>query len=100
MEAVDYKNNLTETSKPAPINEIYYNCCKCHSPIEIISINEKKNIIKFKCIKNHKVKRSINDYIDQMKKFNDKKINNDICLDHKIKYECFCFECNKHLCKN
>ena len=36
-----------------------------------------------------------------MKKYNDKNINNDICIDnnHNKKYEFYCINCNKHLCK-
>ena len=37
-----------------------------------------------------------------MKDFNDKNINNDICIiegHNKNKYGCYCFDCNKHLCK-
>ena len=30
------------------LNEIYYNCTECCSPIEILYINEKANIIEFK----------------------------------------------------
>ena len=31
------------------LNEMYYNCTECSSPIEILYINEKANIIEFKC---------------------------------------------------
>ena len=100
MGAAYYNYYQTKNNEPTPINEIYYNCSECPSPIEIISINEKEDLIEFKCKKNnHKIEISINDYLDKMKKFNDEKINNDICLKHKIKYECFCFDCNKHLCQ-
>ena len=82
------------------LNEIYYNCTECSSPIEILSINEKDNIIEFECINNkHKKNISIKEYIDKMKQFNVKKINNDICIEHNKQYECICLECNKHLCK-
>ena len=101
MNKMKRKHYFMEAIVPAQKNEMYYNCSECSSPIEIILINEEEDLIEFKCLKNNaKVEISIKDYIDKMKKFNDKKINNDICLDHKIKYECFCFECNKHLCKN
>ena len=35
-----------------------------------------------------------------MKKFNNKNINDDICIadNHNKKYEYFCLDCNKHLC--
>ena len=83
-------------------NEIYYNCTECSSPIEILYINEKVNIIEFKCtINNHIKKLSIKDYIKEMKKFNNKNINEDTCFEdnHNKKYEFFCLDCNKHLCK-
>ena len=84
------------------LNEIYYNCTECSSPIEILYINEKSNTIEFKCINNNHIKKlSIKEYIKEMKKFNDKNINDDICVDnnHNKKYEFFCLDCNKHLCK-
>ena len=31
-------------------NDIFYNCTECSSLIEILSIDENKNIIEFKCI--------------------------------------------------
>ena len=87
---------------PMNLNEIYYNCSECSSPIEILSINKKANIIEFKCItNNHRKQLSIKEYINKMKKFNNKNINNDICTDnnHNSKYKFFCLDCNKHLCK-
>ena len=84
------------------INEIYYNCTECSSIIEIISINEKENIIEFRCVNNnHRKKLPIKEYINKMKKYNDKYSNNDICINnnHNNKYEYFCFDCNEHLCK-
>ena len=58
---------IGETMK---LKEIYYNCTECSSPIEIIYINEKANIIEFKCLKNkdHCKILSIKEYINQMKK--------------------------------
>ena len=84
------------------LNEIYYNCTECSSPIEIIYINEKINIIEFKCINNNHIKKlPIKEYIEEMKKFNNKNINVDMCIEdnHNNKYEFFCIDCNKHLCK-
>ena len=99
----DYIMETSESSEQLQLNEIYYNCTKCSSSIEILSINEIECIIEFKCINNnHKEKMPIKEYIDKMKDFNDKNINDDICIieDHKKnKYECYCFDCNKHLCK-
>ena len=84
------------------LNEIYYNCTECSSPIEILYINEKTNIIEFKCTNNnHRKKLSIKEYINKNKKFYKKNINDDICIEdnHNKKYEFFCLDCNKHLCK-
>ena len=84
------------------INEIYYNCSECLSPIEIITINEKTNIIEFQCINSkHRKKISIKEYIIEMKKFNNKNLNGEVCIvdNHNKKYEFFCLDCNKHLCK-
>ena len=88
--------------KEVKLNEIYYNCTECSSPIEIIYINERVNIIEFKCINNNHIKKlPIKEYIEEMKKFNNKNINVDMCIEnnHNNKYEFFCIDCNKHLCK-
>ena len=87
---------------PMNIKEMYYNCTECSSPIEILYINERRNIIEFKCTKNNHIKKiPIKEYIGKMKKFNNKKTNDDLCTydDHNKKYEFFCLDCNKHLCK-
>ena len=82
------------------LNEIYYNCTECPSPIEILSINENESTIEFKCINsNHKIKMPIKEYINTMKEFNNKNINDNICNIHRKKYECYCSDCKKHLCK-
>ena len=53
---------------PIKLKEIYYNCSKCSSPIEILSINEKTNIIKFRCItNNHRETLTIKEYITKKK---------------------------------
>ena len=90
-----------ETPRGIALNDIYYNCTECSSHIEILSINSKECSIEFKCInKNHIIKMPINDYISKMKRFNDKKLHNDICeLHNKNKYACYCLDCNEHLCK-
>ena len=87
---------------PLNIKEMYYNCIECSSPIELLYINERQNLIEFKCIKENKIKKvPIKEYLEKMKKFNDKKGNEDLCTEdnHNKKYENFCFDCNKHLCK-
>ena len=81
-------------------NEILYNCTECSSAIEILSINEDECSIEFQCINNnHKKIIPINEYLNKMKNFNDRNINNDICNLHNLKYECYCLDCNIRLCK-
>ena len=84
------------------LKEMYYNCTECSSPIEILYINEKTNIIEFKCsINKHIKKLSIKEYMEKMKNFNNKNINDEVCIvdNHNKKYEFYCLDCNKHLCK-
>ena len=50
---------------PLNIKEIYYNCTECYSPIELININEKRNIIEFKCTKNNLHKENTNKRISR-----------------------------------
>ena len=91
-------NNIKE------INNIYYNCDKCSSLIEIISINEDTDSIEFKCLNEEKKhgKRiiKIKEYIENMKKYNQKNINSDICTIHNQnnKFVSYCLGCNCHLC--
>ena len=99
-----YFQETPETPQPpeqSQLNEIYYNCTECSSPIEIITINETESSIEFKCINhNHKIKMLIIDYINEMKKYNDKNINNDHCNIHNKDYECYCLDCKINLCKD
>ena len=82
------------------LNEMYYNCSKCPSPIEIISINEDESTIEFKCINNnHKIKMIIKEYINKMKSFNNKDINDNICNIHNKINKCYCLYCKKHICE-
>jgi hypothetical protein len=88
-------NNYAETPSGLQLNEINYNCTECSSAIEILNINENELTIEFQCLntKNiHKKKMLIKDYIEKMKNFN-------ICKIHNLKYECYCIDCNIHLCK-
>ena len=87
-------------------DEIYYNCSECSSPIEIISINEDNNIIEFKCLNkesNHSknIVMPLKEYLEKMKKYNNRKSNSDICEIHNKnnKYVSFCYNCSRHLCK-
>ena len=96
------KDYIPETEGIMQLNELYYNCTKCQSPVEILSLNEKECKITFKCINNkHKINISIKDYINEMRVLNNKNINNDICEEnqHNRQYEYYCTNCNKHLCK-
>ena len=84
------------------LNELYYNCPECPSPIEIILIDEKEFQIEINCIdNNHRLKKQIKEYINKMKDFNNKSLNDDVCNynNHNTKYESYCFLCKKHLCK-
>jgi len=85
-----------------------YNCTKCSSLIEIISINERSNIIEFKCLNknNHheKEKIPIKEYLDKMQKYTNEiinEINDDTCFIHKTnnKFISYCFDCKCHLCE-
>ena len=67
-------------------NEILYNCTECSSAIEILSINEDECSIEFQCINNkHKKIIPINEYLNKIKNFNDRNINNDICDIHNLR---------------
>ena len=91
-------NNLEDAPASQPMDDICYNCTECSSMIEILSIN--KDDIHFKCIKNkHENIMTISEYLEKMKKYNDKNINIDKCINHNNNYESYCFECNSHLCK-
>ena len=69
---------------PLNIKEMYYNCIECSSPVELLYINERQNLIEFKCIKDNKIKKiPIKEYLEKMKKFNDKKGNEDLCTEDK-----------------
>ena len=86
--------------------DILYNCTECSSLIEVLSINEDKNIIKFKCLnKNCGVEKTklLNEYFEKMEKYKQKNINEDTCRIHisckNNKYVSYCFDCNSNLCE-
>ena len=90
-------NNLDDAPSYQSIDKICYNCTECSSLIEIIEIN--KDLIKFKCINNeHENEMELRDYLDKMKKYNNREKNNDICVKHNNKYISYCFDCKNHLC--
>ena len=97
-------NDVSSTSESLEENKnTMYNCTECSSLIELLSINEDKNIIEFKCInKECGVKKTmpINEYFEKMKKHNQKYVNEDTCRKHSSnKYLSYCFNCNCHLCE-
>ena len=95
-------NEQGESNEPIiELNNKYYNCTECSSSIEILSINEKEGIIEFKCMNNnHRKKLPIKEYINKMKKYHNKNLNNDICHynNHNKKYKFYCLNCKIHLC--
>ena len=99
-----YLDKAPPTPKLIENNNIYYNCTECASLIEILSINEDRNIIEFQCLNkdniHEKKTMTIKNYIEKMQKYNNKKINDDICEIHRNKYTCYCFNCKCHLCQN
>ena len=95
----DYENLIDlGGAPPLELDNLYYNCTKCPSPIIITSIDEMNNDIEFKCHE-HDLKMSIREYIEKMKQFRNKNINSEICNKHNNKYFSYCFDCNKHLCE-
>ena len=53
-------------------NDIFYNCTECSSLIDILSIDENKNIIEFKCLNKScndlKKTMTIKEYFEKMEK--------------------------------
>ena len=91
-------------SPPPPAQEqikenIGYNCSECSSLIEILSIKEDN--LEFKCVsnENHCNTLKINNYLEKMKQYKDKKNLNDKCEKHSKEYIVFCLVCKCHLCK-
>ena len=96
---------LVTLSNEIEMNELYYNCSECSSMIEILSLEEEKNIIEFKCLNNDKdninhdkIIMPLKDYLKNMKRYNNKAANDDICSIHNSKYISFCISCKKNLC--
>ena len=89
---------------PPPVQEVQinenigYNCTECSSIIEIISINGDN--LEFKCInnENHNKKLKINNYLEKMKKYMNKKNLNSKCEKHKKEYIFYCLDCKSHIC--
>ena len=87
-------------------NNIFYNCSECPSLIEIISINQDKGTIKFKCTNKKCINETemfIKEYLRKMKKYKEQTLNEDKCKEHSLyndnDFIAYCLDCNKHLCK-
>ena len=85
-------------------SDIFYNCTECSSLIEILSIDENKNIIEFKCLNkncaNLQKTMTIKEYFEKMEKNKKSNVNEDTCREHiSCKYVSYCFDCNCHLCE-
>ena len=97
------KNNSSDALTTKENYDTMYNCTECSSLIEILLINEDKNIIKFKCINKNcgaKKEMPINEYFEKMEKHKQRLVNEDICREHNSnKYVSYCFDCNCHLCE-
>ena len=77
-------------------------CPECSSAIQILSINEENNTIKFRCIKENKsLSMSIKEYLKQIDE-NKNKLTDELkdkCKIHKDNnYVCYCLDCSCHLC--
>jgi hypothetical protein len=75
-------NNISNLFK-----NIYYGCPECESLIEILAFDEEN--ITFKCngkIKQHELTLSIKEFINKMKMFENKELNNDVCHIHSQNY--------------
>ena len=88
-----------------------YNCTACSYPVEILSINDKENKIKFKCLNpnkkdNHGIQEiAINEYINSMKKNNYLFSQCYICKTLQNEAEdnsifSYCIKCDKIICNN
>ena len=99
----NYNDAPTASESLIENKDTMYNCTECSSLIKILSINEDKNIIEFKCInKDCGVQKviSMNEYFEKMEKHKQKHINKDTCSEHSSnKYVSYCFDCNCHLCE-
>ena len=94
--------SVVQNNKIEIDDNICYNCTECSSLIEILSINEDNNIIKFRCLKEdfNKTKvMTITEYLNKKNNYAKKEINQDLCEIHnKNKYVSYCFDCNCHIC--
>ena len=100
MEEFDYDDELKEELE---MDSFLYNCTECTSLIEIISLNNTLNEIEFRCLNNsHRIKKPLNDYLDIMRTYKypaSLKTECECAGHNKSKYEYYCLNCDKHLCK-
>ena len=92
---------IGESPEEQLIKDYFSICPECSSSIEILSINENNNIIEFRCIKENKeYTMTIKEYINKIKEKEEKNIEDlkDKCKIHNKNNECYCFDCNCHLC--
>ena len=100
MNSEKYYSKTESEVKDIKLIDIYYNCSECPSNIEILSINEDKGAIEFKCLNKHNKIMTIRQYLEKMNYYRNNKINEDICNIHNgNKYISYCFNCNLQLCK-
>lgn len=102
-------NYQTITPTPKEENELNdnesYLCTECSSNIEIISLDEKNNIMSFKCPNHGSKNMTINDYLNNMKKnaflynkcYSCQKQQNEINNNELFKY---CTDCQLIICNN
>ena len=94
---------LSEIDKE--LSNIYFSCTECSSPIELISYNEDKSTMEFKCLteeRHGKIKVGIKEYFEKIikNKYQNEDEFKDNCKIHNSNnFSSFCFDCNQHLCK-
>ena len=112
-------NNIREEEPATPMfndslmfgNKNCYNCTKCSSSVEILSINEKENLLTFKCLNpiekdNHNIQTiSIAEYINTMKKYTFSCSECSICKklqnqSKDIPIFSYCIKCDKIICND
>ena len=84
---------------PSDLKSCLYNCSECSSKIEILLLDENK--LKFICNNRdnkHDIDIEIKEYLQKMKQYNNKELNDDKCDKHKQEYVSYCFDCKTHLC--
>ena len=96
----DYKPE-TEMEGETKTN-LQYNCTECRALVDIISLNENLDEIKFRCLNAvpHKNQMRLSDYLDNIISYYCLEMVPKECEKHKkCDYEFYCLNCNKHLCK-